>query len=458
MLRFHTLRISSLRRALTSGRIMSTKAMNSPQDQSSTHLPDLPPISFLSVPIDHVLSPATEKWHLEAQRALSEGIRELRNDHTSGAKTLATKAVASLVRVAGIVDRGLAEERLPEAEGECKDKSQMWWDAVRRAGLALSTHGRPSMGAAITVAVLKALEQGKSVSQDAETAPLVSEGATATTVVHDNDSRNHMVQRMEEYLHHRTESGQAQIGQILRRFLRDKFLYTGRLAGGEVTILTLSMSSTVTNALETLLGLEKDADIENGQFRIRLRIMESRPICEGAELARVLAILAAHKGYDHLKIELASDASVAILARDVDIVLIGADRISEAGDVSNKTGSFPAVLCAKELSDNATVIVLSDIEKVAKPGNMTEHKEEDNDPAELWKAWSPQVQESTELEPWRESVRVKNVYFEWVPAKYIDHYICETGILSVADIKKQSEWVLNAERRLFGDLEDFYHG
>lgn len=413
----------------------------------------LPSMSIFAMPENRVHSPATAKWHFEARQALSEGLEELRKDHTSGANVLATKAVEWLVQIAGIIHRGLAQESQSAAERH-KENSQVWWDAVRTAGWALSTQGRPSMGAAITVAVLKALEQAKSFNQDAG----VGSVSSADTGIRPNGEgtwlTSQMVQKMEEYLLQRADSVQAQIGLNLRGFLRERFLSSSKIPRDEVKILTLSMSSTITKALDSVLKSEKDADISLGRLNICLRVMESRPMCEGAEFARALATLAARNGYDHLlRIELAADSSVAILARDLDMVLIGADRISETGDVSNKTGSFPAVLCAKKLSDRVIVTALSDVEKVAKPGSITQHKEEDNDSTELSRVWSPQVQESAKFMPWRQIVTIKNVYFEWVPANYIDHYICESGILSVADIKRQSEWVMRTEQRIFGDLE-----
>jgi translation initiation factor 2B subunit (eIF-2B alpha/beta/delta family) len=136
----------------------------------------------------------------------------------------------------------------------------------------------------------------------------------------------------------------------------------------------------------------------------------------------------------------------------VDIVLLGADRISDAGDVSNKTGSLPAVLCAKAVSDRVTIVVVSELDKVAKPGNIDEQVEEDNDVAEVAGIWG-QVREGMKPELWDKMVKIKNIYFEWVPAKYIDCYICEIGSVGIKTIKEQSHWVQEAELRLLGDSE-----
>jgi translation initiation factor 2B subunit (eIF-2B alpha/beta/delta family) len=49
-------------------------------------------------------------------------------------------------------------------------------------------------------------------------------------------------------------------------------------------------------------------------------------------------------------------------------------------------------------------------------------------------------------------VEVKNAYFEWVPATYIDQYITEEGVLTLQDIQQISEKKMVLEERIFGDL------
>jgi translation initiation factor 2B subunit (eIF-2B alpha/beta/delta family) len=49
-------------------------------------------------------------------------------------------------------------------------------------------------------------------------------------------------------------------------------------------------------------------------------------------------------------------------------------------------------------------------------------------------------------------VEVKNAYFEWVPAKYIDQYISDIGALEKADIERLASEGEELEKRIFGDL------
>ena len=221
-------------------------------------------------------------------------------------------------------------------------------------------------------------------------------------------------------------------------------------AHGRASILTLSSSSTISSTLldaATLFGVPLD-----------LRILESRPNCEGVSLAKKLmqSSLTKGEGDQKLRITLYTDASAAVAAADeagVGAIILGADRINANGDVSNKTGSLPAVLSARYASPGVKVVVLSDTEKVAGPGAPEEHVVEDNDPREVTGAWDHLgLKEGREFLASQESVRVRNVYFEWVPADLIDAYVTEKGCWLTDDIVQMSDWVGKASDRFFKDL------
>ncbi|PGG96577.1 hypothetical protein AJ79_09526 [Helicocarpus griseus UAMH5409] len=378
----------------------------------------------------------------QAKEILSNALLDLRTDHISGAKELATKAVGSLVRIAQSIGNTLVEEiragerRGGERHGSSLSPVERWWEACRKAGWILATYGRPSMNAAITRAVVRGLERAEGVMRHGDGEGAISNG----------------IERMWNYLREREESDPRRgIAGGLREFLYEKGAIELEGTVRVVRVLTLSNSSTIRGALRGVLEMESTERRGGGGLMIQLRIMESRPLCEGVGLARDLVQSAkAIEARDRLHIEIASDASVGILAEDVDVVLLGADRISDSGDVSNKTGSLSAALCAKAVSDKVSVVVLSDIDKISRPGAMEEHKEEDNDARELEDAWGQQLASSINAEVWRAKVETRNVYFEWVPARYIDRYICETGVLDLNGIKEQSHQALDAERRLFG--------
>ena len=221
--------------------------------------------------------------------------------------------------------------------------------------------------------------------------------------------------------------------------------FKAEFKGRPVRILTLSASGTIKSALVTA--------VRNG-MKIDLRVLESRPRFEGAVFGLALRRELEREDLEkELEVHIATDSSVALLARDVDVVLLAADRISGAGDVSNKIGSLPAAICAKMLSPNAQVVVVSETDKIAKPGSMEEHADEENEMQEVTKAWNfaPNFDERYS-EP--KKVKVRNVYFEWIPSKWVDLYICEDGILSREDVYEISVRTERLEKELFGNLAE----
>ncbi|KAL1842448.1 hypothetical protein VTK73DRAFT_3120 [Phialemonium thermophilum] len=265
-----------------------------------------------------------------------------------------------------------------------------------------------------------------------------------------------------------------------------------------LAILTLSESSTITHGLRTLLL--------QARFSLDLRILESRPLYEGVSLAGSLLNLngivpaqgsspressrevgggdqgsaSATKASQKLKISLFTDASAALAARDVDVVVVGADRIASNGAVSNKTGTLPAMLSARHVANGngngsrpVKVIVLSESEKVAPREDHEDHVVEDNDPTQLIRAWGAEyngtrVQEAAALIAKRlrgdaggddhgrrlpiVEVAVHNIFFEWCPPELIDVYLTEYGEWAAQDIREHAER-LGAEReRLFADI------
>ncbi|EGC47035.1 translation initiation factor eIF-2B subunit family protein [Histoplasma capsulatum var. duboisii H88] len=432
----------------------------------ATSVPDLstPPITSPTYKLEVAAYP-------EAKDALSNGLLRLRTDHVSGAKDLATTAVFSLVRIAEIIAERLIEEiKQDEAQahggklhGSPHSAVETWWESCRKAGWILSKYGRPSMNAAITNAIAKLLDRSRlglaRLDEEMVCDRYGACGLKRKVSGADGDGGEQAeaqercirmgVERMHAYLMERNEDAtRTHIAVALRQFLYEKGTVQDQRR--VVKILTLSSSATVVNALATVLETESKESGNRG-LNIQLKVMESRPLCEGVDFAKELVHRAGDVGAtDRLHIEIASDSSVAILARDVDAVLLGADRISDNGNVSNKTGSLPAVLCAKMLSDKVSVVVVSDLDKISTPGAMETYREEENDVRELECLWDQHPGRTVKPASWRTIVEARNVYFEWVPAKYIDRYICETGILDLNGIREQSEKAQRVERQLFG--------
>lgn len=358
----------------------------------------------------------------KAGKALTSGLQRLRDDHESGARQLAAVAISTLKEV--------ISEMGPSSVGGA-------WYNIRMAAWHLCKNGRESMGAAITSALVTVLGRIESI--------FVNDDALA-------DSVQRILGAIDEQVSQR-QASTTRIRDNFVQYLRDT-LHREISSKGRISVLTLSSSSTIsTSLLEAAAALGVVLD---------LRILESRPNCEGASLAAKL-LRAAEDDKTKVNITLYTDASAALAADGVDVVLLGADRISAGADVSNKTGSLPTVLSARHVAPEAKIVILSETDKIAGPGSVEEHVVEDNDPLEVTAAWkAAEVQGQAEIESFSlqraqsgsdtNHITIKNTYFEWVPARLIDAYVTEQGLWSSDDIAKRSQWIGNETDRLFRSL------
>ncbi|POR37974.1 Methylthioribose-1-phosphate isomerase, partial [Tolypocladium paradoxum] len=289
-----------------------------------------------------------------------------------------------------------------------------WWRNVRFAGWHLWKNGRESMGAPILGVVLASLAiiEAKLPSGTADALP--------AGFVDD------VVSAIEQFAQQRQASS-VKIADAFAAFLTQHMPSPPR----PIHVVTLSASSTITNALTRALAQG---------IPLQVHILESRPLFEGANTARALAAFARQRGIA-ADVSVHTDASAALAARHADVLLLGADLIDREGNVSNKTGSLPAVLAARHVSPGVKVVALADKDKVL-PFDPPGHEE--NDPAEVSRSWGGLLQES--------DVAVKNVYFEWVSAGLVDHYVTEDGVTTAAGVAACAEDVQRRADRFFADL------
>ena len=351
-----------------------------------------------------------------AGKRLRSCLEKLQNDHESGAKLMASHVLQYLGEIVSLCD-GESEFTLSRTD---------LWKQTRMIAWHLIYNGRESMNAAIATTLLRCLK---------------------TLEPYRNDKKT-LTDAIERYSESRRAASQ-QIDEVFAGWLTEYLDSHGRPLGGQdaaVRILTLSSSSTILSSLQTAIRKYTDLHFD-------IRILESRPRCEGASLAQNLL------QNDHvpanLHVTVATDASAALVARDLDLLLLGADLISHDGHVSNKTGSWPAVLSAKAVArrqgreGDVKVVVLSEMEKICKPAPVDAHKEEENDPEEVLLAWECFGIAKAKR---HSCIDVRNTYFEWVPPDEIDVYISEQGPLSREQIRKQALYVEQLERELFDDI------
>ena len=154
-------------------------------------------------------------------------------------------------------------------------------------------------------------------------------------------------------------------------------------------ILTYSRSSTVSKILQ---GCKNKG--------VSVICSESRPKYEGRKLALELA----RKGID---VVLTTDAALAFMADEADIILIGADAILE-NRIVNKAGTAPLLTYANER--NKKIYVAASSYKVF-PFVFVK-KEDDR---EVWKD-AP------------EGVEIKNFYFDVADIRHVNYFITERGV------------------------------
>jgi translation initiation factor 2B subunit (eIF-2B alpha/beta/delta family)/8-oxo-dGTP pyrophosphatase MutT (NUDIX family) len=358
----------------------------------------------------------------KASGALRSGLDQLKADHSSGSHELTT----------------IALKAFRDVLVHLKDDPN-WWETTRMAAWHLWKNGRESMGSATLNAFLEVLADIDDINK------------TKSEIQWDR-----ILTVLDHHLERRRETA-SHIKETFNAYLHSTFLPRIQSQGkNKITLLTLSASSTIR---DSILDAFKSLPVSH----LDLRILESRPLFEGASMASSLLsefeIKFPPPSGQHLQIRIYTDASAALAARDVDFVLLGADRISSSGSVSNKTGSLPAVLSTKHISPEALVLVFSGLEKVAEPGAEDDHEPEENNPMEVISPWVDsgikgvkKLIGGTNNETSNCVVEVKNVYFEWVDANMVDAFITEEGALGATQIRSKAQEVKRKVDKYFSSL------
>lgn len=158
----------------------------------------------------------------------------------------------------------------------------------------------------------------------------------------------------------------------------------------------------------TIFEIFKKARDEGKSFQVILT--ESRPICEGKELAQELSNLGIQSLY-------LIDAAIGIGIERADIVLLGADSLTETTLV-NKIGTKGICLLSRE----AVVPCYTACESNKfTPKKLSPKKEQPRNPKEVWYEPPPETS-------------VENYYFDEVPLELFTGIITEDGILTPSEI------------------------
>ncbi len=170
-------------------------------------------------------------------------------------------------------------------------------------------------------------------------------------------------------------------------------------------VLTHSYSSTV---LRTLV----DAKEEGKDFQVVCT--ESRPMCEGFQLARKLS-------ENRIRVRVEIDCAAPYTMKDIDVVLVGADCITPYGLVA-KVGTYSLAVSAKEKGIH--FYALCGTEKLLGAGMAKKYRILRKEPREVWPD-APQ------------GVEVFNFYFDATPLHYLTSIFTEEGILRGNEILRR---------------------
>lgn len=168
------------------------------------------------------------------------------------------------------------------------------------------------------------------------------------------------------------------------------------------TVVTLSHSGTVEQALMHARHIGR---------RFSVICLESRPACEGREAAAALAQAG-------IPVTLAVDAAAAMMVESAQMVLVGADLLSNQGIV-NKIGTRTLALAAQ--AERVPFYTLCGGEKFLPPGYQAP-TQQDWPVGEVWDNAA-------------NGVKVRNQYFEWTPLEELSGIVTEQGTLPVAAVE-----------------------
>ncbi|KFY24915.1 hypothetical protein V493_04948, partial [Pseudogymnoascus sp. VKM F-4281 (FW-2241)] len=348
----------------------------------------------------------------------------------SGATALATLALLTLRRAL-----------LPPLSTAQTTPAQ--WRATRLLAWTLAKSARPAMAPAIEAAVFGALERialsivGEGKRQDVKTAfdtlPLEKFRKVATKAVEDVlEARERAVVKLASNF---TACVQHSAG-YQAAFTEER----------PVTMVILSASASVAACVADLARASAAT-----KMRVKVLVLESRPGFEGVEIARAVLDLV---GSDSVvEVQILTDAGVGWAVGEADFVVLGADRVTGEGEVSNKTGSLAAAGLARVVGNGCKVVVVCCEEKIlGYDGGGEELADadggEENDESEVTAAWPARAKEVGELE----GVKVRNPYFEWVPRQFVDVYVTEAGEVGLEELKKVARERGELEEWLFDGI------
>lgn len=180
----------------------------------------------------------------------------------------------------------------------------------------------------------------------------------------------------------------------------------------------------------TALGIIRSSK----QKKISVIACETRPYLQGARLTAWECV------QEGIPCTLVTDNMAGhLMSRgEVDVVVVGADRIAANGDVANKIGTYPlAVLARRHGIPFYVAAPLSTFDPTARNGSRIPIEERAPDEVTGYRGmrWAPK------------GVRVRNPAFDVTPAELISAIICEKAVIRKPSRKKLKALTAAANRK-----------
>ena len=158
---------------------------------------------------------------------------------------------------------------------------------------------------------------------------------------------------------------------------------------------------------------------------------ETRPRCQGA---RLTAWELLQEGIPHAVI--VDNAAGFYMSRgEVDLCIVGADRITANGDFANKIGTYEKAVLARENGIPFYVAApFTTIDPQLKNGESIPIEERSqNEVLEMWGLCDGEIRK-IKIAP--EACKARNPAFDVTPAKYVTGFITERGVLKPRELQK----------------------
>ncbi len=166
--------------------------------------------------------------------------------------------------------------------------------------------------------------------------------------------------------------------------------------------------------------------------RVRVYADETRPRGQGAMLT---AWELAGEGIDHAVI--ADNAAAALMARgEVDLVIVGSDRIAASGDVANKIGTLEKAICARHFGIPFYVAApTSTIDWECTSGAAIPIEERDAE--EVLTAWGVDGSgEVVQVRTANPASTARNPAFDVTPAELVAGIVTERGVVRPGELAR----------------------